>query len=230
MENYFTRDTIKRILKDREVRKTILLLACAVVLLIAFWFVGLFKQPRHYKTVRPSTDNHISQYLSNYIVPQIHNKSQYDQPFDLVISEAGVNDIIAAQIDANSLKRSNISDLSVTFKPGKIYLTGKTTYAGFDFVITMILKPYIDSQGRLFINASKIQAGKSRIPFAAEAVKRKILYELAGISGDADTAAVFASLLASDGIKPEFSINHRKLCVDEIAVRDQNLLLHFNPQ
>ena len=230
MKNYFNYERIKQSLKNPKVKSAIVLSAGLIILLFVFWFAGLFRTPRHYRPVKFIADGNMSQYLTNYILPELHNKSQYDQPFDLVISETGINDIIVRHIDANSLRQSNLSDLSVAFKKGRILLTGKTVYCGFDFMVTLILKPCIDKKGYFFLKVSKIQAGRSRIPFVAEAVKGKILEGLAGFLNDLNIADSTAALFNSRRIEPVFSLNHRKLRIDKITVQDRKLIIHFLPQ
>jgi predicted PurR-regulated permease PerM len=225
MENYF--NGIKRLLQNRKVRKTIALIIGLVVIL---WFVGLFRTPTNYRIIRPPDDAYASQYLTNYILPQLLNKSQYNQPFELVISETGINDIIVRHVDANSLRQSNLSNLSVAFTKSRVLLTGKTVYCGLDFIVTIILKPYISREGYFFLKVPEIQAGRSRIPFIVETVKRKILQELADFLNGLDIADSTRALFNSRRIEPVFSLNHRKLRIDKITVQNKELLIHFLPQ
>lgn len=225
MENYF--NEIKRLLENRKVRKTIALI---IGLAVIFWFAGLFLTPAHYRIIRPPDDAYASQYLTNYILPQLLNKSQYNQPFDLVISETGINDIIVRHIDVNSLRQWNLSNLSVTFKKGRILLTGKTVYCGLDFIVTIVLKPYISKDGYFFLKVPKIQAGRSRIPFAVSAAKARILQELAGFLNNLDIADSAMAVFDGRKIEPVFSLNHRNLRIDKITVQNKELLIHFLPQ
>lgn len=227
MENYF--EKTKKLLENRRVRKTVGWLISLAFFLLLLWFVGLFRTPGHYRITNPPADAYASQYLTNYILPQLLNKSQYDQPFDLVISEEGINDIIVRHIDANSLRQSNLSNISVTFTKKRILLTGKTVYCGLDFIITVVLKPYINRKGYFFLKVPKIQAGTSRIPFAVSAARERILQELAGFLNDLDIADSTEAVLNSRRIEPVFSINHRKLRINKITIQDKELIIHFLP-
>jgi len=230
MENYFNYGKIKQYLKNPTVRTAIALSAWLLIFLFVFWLIRLFSVPRYYRTVKPVSDGQVSLYLTNYILPELHNKSQYGQPFDLVISQNGVNDIITRHIDANSLQRSGFSDLSITFKKDKILLTGKTSYWGFDFITTVVLRPYIDKKGYFHPGASKIQVGKSRLPFAVEIVKRKIFYKLASLSDDSNIAGVIGILFSGDKTEPVFTLNHTTLRIEKITVRNREITVSFLPQ
>jgi hypothetical protein len=230
MKNYYNYEKIRKTFKNPKVKTAGVLSAGLAVFLFILWFAGLFATPGNYRPVKFVFDGQVSRYLTNYILPELYNKSQFDQPFDVVFSQQGINDIIARQIDPNSLRRSNISDLSVAFKRNRVLLTGKTTYRGFNFIVTIVLKPYINKKGYLFFRASKVQVGQSRIPFAAEVVKRKILYGLAGISDDADTANFVGILFNRGQMEPVFSFNKRNLRIAKITVRKEKLTIQFKPE
>jgi hypothetical protein len=156
MKNYFNYEEVKQSIKTPQGRNTVILLVVLIILMCAYWFAGLFSTPGNYRAVKPITDGQVSQYLTNYILPELNNKSQYGQPFEMVFSEQGINDIIARQVDFNSLQRSGLSDLSVAFKRNRILLTGRTVYRGFNFIVTIVLKPYVNREGYLYFGASKV--------------------------------------------------------------------------
>jgi len=230
MKNYFNYEKIKQSFKNRKVRRIIILSAGLITLLLVLWFVGLFRTPRHYRSVKVIADGNVSQYLSNYILPQLHNKSQYGQPFDLILSEQGINDMIARHVDADNLQQANLSDLSVAFKQDRVLLTGRTVYCGIDFIITLVLKPGIDKKGQFFLGVSKVQAGNSRVPFVAETLKGKILEGLDGFLNNSDAADFAKVLFNNGGIEPVFSINHKKLHIEKITVQDEKLIIRFLPE
>jgi hypothetical protein len=222
--------SLKQSLKKPEVRNACILAVVIIIFMCAYWFAGLFSSPSNYKPVKPITDGQVSQYLTNFILPELNNKSQYGQPFDMVFSEEGINDIIARQVDFNSLQRSGLSDLSVTFKRNRILLTGRTVYRGYNFIVTIVLKPYVNREGYLYFGASKVQVGESRIPFAAEVIKRKILYSLAAPSNDSNTADFTGMLFNSGKMEPVFSFNHRKLRIKKFTVQNKQLTIQFQPE
>jgi hypothetical protein len=230
MEKYLDFEKVKQIPNIRKTKKAFEWLIGLVILLFIFWFTDIFKVPKNYRVVKPVTDGQVSQYLTNYILPQLHNKSQYGQPFDLVISEDGINDIIIRHIDANSLQRSNLSNLSVTFKKGRILLTGKTVYYNFDFIVTIVLKPYIDKKGYFFLGVSKIQAGQSRIPFAAGVAEKKVLGEFGSFLNNSDNADFIKVLFSGGKVEPVFYINRKKVRIEKMMVMDKELVIYFLPE
>lgn len=228
MEKKLNNKSIKKILKDPKFRIIFVCVIIFVFLLFVNWFMGIFKTPAHFRTVEFIDDHQVSQYLTNVILPEFYNKSQLGTPFEIELSEEGINDILARHIDDKSLKRAGFSDVSITFKKGRILLTSKTKYQNHDFIITAVLRPLVDKKG---FNAglTEIQAGTSNIPFAKELLREKVLYEIADSSADANFVS-YAGLLFSDNrIEPEFSFHHRNLKVEKITVEDQKLIIRFLP-
>jgi hypothetical protein len=230
MENYFNYEKVKQSIKTPQGRNAGILLVVLIIFMCTYWFAGLFSTPGNFRAVKPITDGQVSQYLTNYILPELNNKSQYGQPFDMVFSEQGINDIIARQVDFNSLQRSGLSDLSVAFKRNRILLTGRTVYRGFNFIVTIVLKPYINREGYLYFGAAKVEVGESRIPFVAEAIKRKIVYSLAVPSSDSNTPKFTRMLFNSGKIEPVFSLNKQKLRIKQFTVQNKQLTIQFQPE
>jgi hypothetical protein len=230
MKNYFNYEKVKQSIKTPQGRNAGILSVVLIIFMCAYWIAGLFSTPGNYKAVKPITDGQVSQYLTNYILPELNNKSQYGQPFEMVFSEQGINDIIARQVDFNSLQRAGLSDVSVTFKHSRILLTGRTVYRGFNFIVTIVLKPYINREGYLYFGASKVEVGESRIPFVAEAIKRKIVYSLANPLSDSNTSNFTGMLFNSGKIEPVFSLNQRKLRIKKFTVQNKQLTIQFQPE
>jgi hypothetical protein len=225
MKNYFDYGAIKRNLKDPKVRIVFVFLTVLLVL----WIFGLFRTPSYYRPVIPISDSNMSQYLTNYILPELNNKSQYGRPFNLVISQEGINDIIARFIDADSLRQANLSGISIAFRKDRILLTGKAAYYGVDFFITLVLKPYIDRAGFLILKES-VETGTSPVPYAGETAKKKILEKLAGFLNNINVDDFNKASFDNRRIEPIFSINHQRQRIEKITVEDGKLTIYFLPQ
>jgi hypothetical protein len=69
-------------------------LALAIIILYS-----LFYKPARYKPyeINPTGNNQdqVSPYLSNVLLPQLHNGAQRREPFDLVVIQKGINEAIA---------------------------------------------------------------------------------------------------------------------------------------
>jgi len=229
MEKNLDNAALEKGLKIAKFRTICLWPAVFLFLLFVIWFVGLFKTPSFHRPVEIIADDEISQYLTNCILPEFYNKSQMGQPFEIVFTEDGVRDIVSRHLDANGLKKAGFSDVSVIFAKGRILISAKTNYRGYDFIVTAVLKPYVNGRG-YFSPGLKIQAGTSDIPFAADAVKRKIIYNLAGISSDSNISDYVGMFFSDNKIIPEFSFHHRNLRIEKIILDDKKMIVGFLPE
>lgn len=226
MENYFKNEKLRQSPKNSKIK---IFIAASLIFLFLTWLIGLFETPSNFRPVRLASDANMSQYLTNYILPQLYNELQLNQPFNLSISQDGINDIIVRQIDVDTLKRANLSDFSVTFIKKMVLLTAKTKYSGFNFIMTLVLKPAIDKNGYFTLDNSQIYAGQSRIPYSSRAIKRKIVEGLTGFVNNLKIND-FNQPLLDNKIEPVFSLNRQKHRIDKITVLDNELVIHFQPQ
>ncbi len=194
------------------------------------WCIGLFRTPAHYKVVELPADEQPSMYLTNYILPEFHNKSQYGRPFEVVFSEQGINDVIARHIDVNSLQKAGMSDVSVSFEEDRILFVSKMAHYGLDFYPTIVLEPSIDGNGQFFLEVSKVQAGNSRIPFADKIVEKKIIESFDSLLAGSKDSNFVRALFNNSKAKPVFSINRKKVSIEGITVKENELSARFVPQ
>jgi uncharacterized protein YpmS len=216
--------------KERYIKRASLFALAFIIFFIALWIIDLFKTPADFRIVKPVQGEYISLYLSNYIVPELHNKSQYGEPFDLVLSQTGINEVLARHIDPNTMAKAGLSDLTTCFKDDEIVLTARTNYKGFDFIVSMAFEPEIDKHGKLLLNAEDFQVGRSSLPFAAEMIRGKIISRLGENFKTEKSNEFLNAILAAGKIEPVFKINHSKLRIEKITVQNGELIIHFSPE
>jgi hypothetical protein len=229
MEKNLEYQTGKRPSKRANFWKIFLIFAAILIIFGGIWFNGLFKVPTHFRTVQIVDSNEVSQYLTNVVLTQFYNKSQIPEPFDVVLTQDGVNEIISKFLTNDMLKKWNFSDISITFERGQILLTGKTVYRGHDFIVTAVFTPRINGKG---FNAgfSKMFAGTSRLPFAKRILRDRILYKLAGTKIESDAIHYAGIIFSENHIPPQFEFNHRNIKVQQINIEDKKLTIRFLPE
>ncbi len=216
-------------LRSRQIWKMPLFLFIFLVLVFVVWLAGIFKRPAHFRTVQIIDDNEISQYLTNEILPEFYNKSQSGSEFEMTFSQEGINDILARHIKELRINPDVFSDISITFKKGRILLAALTSWHSYKFIVTAVFKPSVNEEG-LTAGLSKIQTGTSTVPFAKEIIRRRVLYELARSSRESDLVH-YAGIVLNDKLMPrEFSFNHRDFRIKNIEVEDGKLIIGFVPK
>ncbi|MBN1788414.1 MAG: hypothetical protein JW806_08470 [Sedimentisphaerales bacterium] len=230
MKNNSNKGLIKRIRANRKVRKTLSISTGIVTVLVILWSIDLFMTPPNYRIVEPPADDQPSMYLTNYILPELNNKSQYGEPFEIVFSQQGINDVLMRHIDVNSMKEAGMSDLSVSFEEGRILFVSKTTVRGFTFYPTIVLKPRTDEHGKFFLELTRMQLGNSKVPFADKIIKEKILESFENLTEDSKDSDFVKALFNESQAKPVFSVNRNKVSVEGITVEKGRLTAYFMPQ
>jgi len=233
MENYSEKIKASEPTRQRRglyVKRAALFVLTFIIFLIGLWIIDLFKTPADFRIVRPVEGEQVSLYLSNYIMPRLHNESQYGKPFDLELSQAGINEILARHIDPNALAKAGLSDLSAHFKKDQIVIIARTNYSGFNLIASMAIEPEIDKDGKLLLDADKFQVGRSSLPFAAEMIKKKIIAALGENFKMGKTDEFINAVLHTGKIDPVFKINSSKLRIEKITVQNEELIIHFLPE
>ena len=174
----------------------------------------------------------VSPYLTNDLLPAIHNSSQYREPFELVVTQKGINDIITRGNWPMESEGALLYAPAVLFVPGAVVLMGTADIKGMEFVVTIELEPKIDEQGLLNLRVAKVKVGAMNItPLAKMMAKKMYMQRINAL--DVDTEAVqtkiAASLLNDEPFEPVFRIDDKKVRIEKITVEEEKLLLRLIP-
>ena len=199
------------------------LLACVVFMLTTV--------PRYYQPLQPKNSNEVSQYLTNYLAPQIHNKSQFDEPFELVVTEQGLNDIVVRGRWPIKLNGLTASGPAVVLSANQITLMATVKYGRIRAVVTIVMSPTIDETGLLCLNLQNVKAGSVGITALAKELSQKITATYLGkVDGNAWADDMTAALLENKAIDPVFAAYDRQVRLTDIDISSGEAVLHFTPQ
>ncbi|MCX5635090.1 MAG: hypothetical protein NTW55_04525, partial [Planctomycetota bacterium] len=184
-------------------------LAIAAVILVL-----LLHKPGRYMPPKPPADKQISRYLTNELLPQLYNGVQRGEPFDLTVSQDGINDAIASSKWPKESEGAKILTPQVFFVPDGAIVMGPVVMKGVEFVVTVELKSAFDAKGLLTLNVEQVKIGAMNITPIARIVARK-MYTQQLAKTDVDTentlAKIAASLLNSEPFEPVFKVEKKKV-------------------
>ncbi len=242
MNNKDNKDTDKK-LKVRKKRKfkkrywLLIDLALAIIILAL-----LFYKPARYKPldIAPAGNNQdqISPYLSNVLLPQLHNGAQRQEPFDLVVIQKGINEAITQLQWSRESNGVLLSAPTVYFVHENIVLMGTASIKGAELVVTVVAKPSLDEEGLLHLHVDKVKIGAMNItPIARLMAKRMYTERLATVHVDTENlrAKIAASLLIDEPFEPIFNIRDifddvdKKVRVEKITMAQKKLTLRLVP-
>jgi len=202
----------------------------------AIIFALLLYRPGRYKPAVSGPGNYkrgqVSPYLTNELSPAIYNGAQRVEPFDVVITQDGLNDIIARGNWPKESEGILLYAPAALFVPDTVVLMGTADVKGVEFIITIELKPKIDEQGLLNLQVGKVKVGAMNItPLAKMMAKKMYEQRVAAISIDtkAVQTKIAASLLNDEPFEPVFEIDDKKVQIEKITVAKEKLLLRLVP-
>jgi len=201
----------------------------------ALVFVVLLYRPGRYQP--PGSDKYrsgeVSPYLTNELSPAIYNGIQRVEPFDVVITQEGLNDIIARGNWPMESEGILLYAPAALFIPGRLVLMGTAAAKGVEFVVTIELEPKIDEKGLLNLQIAKLKIGAMNItPLAKIIAKKMYMQKISGIELDSNAiqTKIAASLLTDVPFEPVFSIDDtKKVRIEKITIENEKLLAHLVP-
>ena len=219
--------------KKRFKKRYWLLIDLAVVVIIA---VLLLYKPAHYNpdNISLAGENHrqVSPYLTHKLSPQFYNGMQRGEPFELVVTQAGINDIIRRSGWPKESGGVWFWAPEMLFEDDGIVLRTMANIKGVEFVVTFVINPSFDQNGLLNLQVTKVKVGAMNITLLAKVVaKRMYQQQLASLGDDRDQLSVkiAASLLNDEPFEPVFSIEDKKVRAEKITLEQERLTIHLVP-
>lgn len=202
-------------------------LAIAAVII----FLLLYK-PGGYAPRGPSGGKQVSQYLTNELLPQLYNGVQLGEPFDLVMSEDGINDIIARSKWPKESDSAKILTPQVFFVPDGAVIMGSVVMKGFEFIVTVELRPAFDANGLLNLNVEQVKIGAMNLtPIARITARKMYTQQLAESEVDTENilAKIAGSLLNGEPFEPVFEVEKKKVRIEKINITQGKLTARLIP-
>ena len=174
----------------------------------------------------------VSPYLTHELSPQIYNGAQRGRPFEVVITQKGINEIVASWGWPKMSQGVMLYSPAVLFKSGSALLMATASVRGAEFVVTIEIKPTIDEKGQLTFHVSKFKIGAMNVtPIAKLTAKKMYLQRIASVQIDEEAVQtkIAQSLLNDAPFEPVFKVDDRKVRIDKISVGKEKLTAHLVP-
>ena len=174
----------------------------------------------------------VSPYLTHELSPQIYNNSQRGEPFDLVVTQSGVNEIVAGLGWPKFSEGIMLYAPAVLFVPGSVVMMITANVKGVELIITIELEPKIDERKMLNLQVAKVKVGAVNItPLARMMAKKMYVERLAMLPVDTEAlqTKIVASLLNEEAFEPVFSVEDNKVRVEKITIYKEKLTARLVP-
>jgi len=203
-------------------------LTAALILLVFL----LLHTPAGFKQPPPISDGKVSRYLTHVLAPQFYNGAQRQQPFELVITQAAVNDILARFRWPKQFNSLSISTPQVFFVPDNIVLMTTASVSGLNLVITVVAAPTLDENGLLRLSIKKVKVGAVRMTFITRKIAKKIYKKRLTrppLEVEDIWAQLTAALLDAQPFDPLFTAEDKKVRAERIKITPATLTVNFSP-
>jgi hypothetical protein len=220
----------------KQNRKKILWRICFIVAIAAIamvLFVSLFFQrPKGFTNPQVSEEKHVSKYLTHELSPKFYEGLQRQEPFDLVITQEGINDIILHGKWPQESGGLTFLAPRVFFADGSIILIGTVVFKDVDFVVTIVVAPSIDENGLLSVEARQVKIGAVSATILVKAIAKSIYQnKLSERKRDANniTFQLVGALLADESIEPILKVGDRIARLNGVEVDGGKIVIGFEP-
>lgn len=218
--------------KERHRWRTILLSAGAVVVFAAgLLLVLLAHRPELYHPTAPANPNVVSPYLTHRLGPDFYNQVQLDEPFELVVDQAGLNDIFSRAVWPMQFDGVSFATPTVVFGEGQVSVMGQVEYKRLSSVVTAVARPGLDGQGRLNFNIQSVWLGALPITPVAKAVAEAVVdqYLPAGSEVTDPAREIAAAALNNEPFEPVVSIEGYTVRLERLTIEPGQARLRLAP-
>ncbi len=149
----------------------LLLLASAVLLILIAY------SPQTYQPAQPANPNELSPYLTHKLGPDFYNQTQLDQPFELIIEQEGINDILARYSWPVQIEGFTVYTPVLNLKSDGVTLMAQVNFKGLSAILSIAAKPHLDSDGKMNLNIQSVYLGALPITPLAQKLAQKFVQE-----------------------------------------------------
>lgn len=218
--------------KSKSRWKLYIAIAAVIVIggLAGFW--GLLQlSPRAYRPVAVENPEEVSPYLTHRLAPDFYNGVQFNEPFEMVIDQDGVNDILSRGVWPQQFDEMTVGMPVMVFEDGTVHLMSRIDYYGLSSVLTVTARPVVDVRGRLNVHIQTVRLGL--VPFTDVATR---IAETAVRDSAADfddwpgVEAVVRAIIANEAFEPVFEFDKQRIWVQQVAVEPGRLRVRLSPE
>jgi hypothetical protein len=219
--------------KVKKPRRSRLLWPVILIVLITITsaFILIAHRPKNYAPPRAAEPDRVSQYLTNELLPDIYNGAQAGKPFEVVITQDGLNDIVSHLPQPVRMHNVTLAGPQVALTSMQITLMATVEARPVDFFLTIELNPFINKEGLMNLCVNRIRLGMVDITSIARSISGKAYQswmETTGTEPNNIAAEICRSLLSDEPFEPVFKMGGRMLRISKIDVMGGKIVAQLN--
>jgi uncharacterized protein YpmS len=221
--------------KKKRLKKLIIWLSVDLIVVAIILTLLLYTPGRYAPADIDSFDHEpgeVSPYLTHELSPQFYNGVQRGKPFELVITQKGINEIVAGWGWPRMSEGAMLYAPAVLFVPDSVVLMGTISVKGVEFVVTIVLEPKINEDALAELRITEVKVGAVNVTPLAKFIAKKMYakrIDTVHVDTKAIEAQIAASLLNGESFEPIFEIDKRKVRIESITVEKEKLTARLVP-
>jgi hypothetical protein len=195
-------------------------------------FVLTAHKPGRYAPLIIEDHNQISLYLTHQLLPTVYNNTQLGEPFEVVITQQGLNDIVARTQQPISFGKVELYDPQVILTPDKIILIAAVKTKPLDLFVTIELNPVINQQELLTLHINRVMLGAVNITSMSRSIANKAYSDWlsqTGTEANNIVAQICGSFLNDEPFEPTFEFGGKSLRISKFKVSEGKITALLTP-
>lgn len=199
-------------------------------------FILLLYRPGRYNPLDSSgamEPNEVSPFFLK-LSSEINNKAQSGKPFEIVVTEEALNDMINRADWPMESEGILLYAPAAIINPDTVVLMGTADFQGLEFIITIELQAKINEEGLMNIYVQKIKVGAVNITPLARITAKKMYTDRLALIDDIDLytwqTKIAASLLNDEAFKPVFEVQNHTIRVEKVVIEQGKLTALLVPE
>ena len=207
-----------------------------ILVLLVLLFLMFAHRPVYYSPLDTKNSEEVNPYFTHYLAPEFYNNIQLDEPFELVVPQKELNEMITDGATLNfqwpvKLNGASFDAPAVMFLQDKIVLMGKVVFAKMSFVVTVIAEPVMDERGFIVLNVRQVRVGTVNVtPIAAMLAEGIFTKKIEKHEDDDWIKGLSAACLSNTPYEPVFECNEIPVRITALKIEDSKLTLRFKPE
>jgi len=217
--------------KKRPRRRWPLVLGGILLLAAGILIIPIPYNPRSYTPIVPENPKEVSPYLTHKLGPDFYNNVQLDAPFELIVDQEGINDILSHYSWPLALDGISIYTPVVKFGPDQSVIMAQVDFKGLSTILSVVGKPALDPEGKLNIHIQSVYLGALPItPLAQHLAKKYMSDTFPSIPDPADpTAEVMEAIINNQPFDPIVYIYDHAARITELTIEPGSARLMLTP-
>lgn len=222
--------------KIHKASKTLYVIAIVIGGILLILFLMFTKTPSQYQPLESTNSGQVHRYLTHYLAPQFHNEIQLEKPFEVIVPQKELNEMIVDRSTLNidwpvKLDGLTFSAPAVVFGKDTILLMGRVGLGPVSVVVSIVTQPKLDENGMLLLNIRTVRVGTVNVTTLASVLARGVFKEQIERRPEQEWIQGLASAcLTNEPYEPVFDAYESRIRLISVQIEDRKLTLRFEPE